>query len=149
MVDLDTAYRAYAIDIRKYVARRVAPSDIDDVCGAVWLSVVRGAPAYAERGHRLTAWLYRIAQSRCVDAQRHARRDRTVPLDACTIATSPPAEPPDLAWFAALPEHWRAALWLRALGYAPLDAAPLLKTTTDGYRAMLWRARQAAKEAAP
>jgi RNA polymerase sigma factor (sigma-70 family) len=150
-LDLTTAYERHAPAIRRYVACRVPTDDVEDICGAVWLSAVRGAASYQERGYPITAWLYRIARSRCADHTRRAARRRElaafVPLTERSALYDAPAEPCDLLWIDALSNEHQRVLWLCAAGHDQHSAARLLDTTPGAYQSRLHRAREKARAA--
>jgi RNA polymerase sigma-70 factor (ECF subfamily) len=59
--------------IRPWVARRVAPSDVDDVMQDVWLRMLRGI--HQVRGkERLGSWLFGVARSAVFDHMRMRQR---------------------------------------------------------------------------
>lgn len=66
--------------LRSYIAARL-PEQADDLLSTVLLECVRAMPHYEDRGWPISAWLYRIAYSRVVDAQRELARRKVSPLD--------------------------------------------------------------------
>ncbi len=104
-------------DLRRFVAARVPPADVDDVVQDALVRVHRGLPALRDR-ERITAWIYRVTRNSIVD---HLRARRTAePLDEEPDA--PPPSEPDAAFarlvrcvepfLARLPAHHREALAL-------------------------------------
>ena len=83
MLDLEAAYTTYHAKLRGYVFQRIGDEHIaDDILGAVWLEAVRCAPDYEDRGWPVSAWLFRVAQSRVIDtARKGARRPSRVLLE--------------------------------------------------------------------
>lgn len=72
--------------LRGYIAARV-PEQADDLLSTVLLECVRAMPRYEDRGWSISAWLYRIASSRVVDAQREHARRKLCPLDRHELPT--------------------------------------------------------------
>lgn len=89
MLDLAAAYEAHADQLRRYVERYVGCPDVaDDILGALWLSAVRHAARYEDRGYPVSSWLYRMARSRIVDYYRQHGRwvARHIPLYEGVVA---------------------------------------------------------------
>lgn len=84
MLDTAIAYENHHTAVRAYVRRCVCPEDVDDVCGDIWLRVVRAAAWYRDN-QRLGPWLYTIAHSAIVDMYRKRGRQRECPLTTQTL----------------------------------------------------------------
>jgi RNA polymerase sigma-70 factor (ECF subfamily) len=62
-----------AAKLRPYVARRVSPSDIDDVMQDIFVRMQRGLAALRD-DERYTSWLFQIARSAIADLHRARAR---------------------------------------------------------------------------
>lgn len=108
-----------APSLRRYIARRVGPDDVDDVLQEVALSALRALPRYEDRGYEIRTWLYMVAHNRCVDYQRRHARHPEMPLfDAHSHNPYPAIESrADAAWLwpavDALPANQRAVIRAR------------------------------------
>jgi len=147
------AWREVEARLRPYVARRVAPADVDDVIQETFVRVYRGLATLTD-GERFGAWVYRIAGSAIAD---HGRmRARHPPLPA--TPTEEPAEPTatdddddhleaELAecialFVARLPSPYREAITLTELeGLTQKDAAPMLGVSLSGMKSRVQRGR--------
>jgi RNA polymerase sigma-70 factor (ECF subfamily) len=87
-LDLSAAYVAHAPKLRVYILARVGDQDItDDLLSQVFECACRQANRYEDRGFAVSAWLYRIAQSRIVDHYRVVRRrGYDSSLDDCVVS---------------------------------------------------------------
>ncbi len=153
--------------IRPWVARRVGPSDIDDVMQEVWLRMLRGI--HQVRGtERLGSWLFGVARSAVFDhlrmRQRHplagleaeeAAREGTRPdevapaVDAAETLSEAMDEPTRLlstalvAFVAALPKDSRDALTLTELeGRTGKEAAELLGLSLPALKSRVLRGKR-------
>lgn len=146
-LDLAAAYEAHSGQVWRYCASRVGPDAADDIAQQVWVEAWERRHGYTDRGWPVTAWLLRIAQSRCVDHLRRQQRRPTVPLEGWDRAA------PDalglaetLADLAPLLDRCtarqRQALALRAQGYELAEIGRMLGGSTKGAAvALLHRAR--------
>jgi RNA polymerase sigma factor, sigma-70 family len=73
-------YQQYTPQLRRYLVGRCGSADTDDLISEVWLRVLRRLPAYEERGYPFSAWLYRVAECRCIDMARQQQRRPSVPI---------------------------------------------------------------------
>ena len=78
-----TRWQDVAARLRPFVARRVAPSEVDDVLQDVFVRAQRGLPTLKD-SDSFTAWLFQIARRSVAD---HTRTRARHPL--------PDAEPSD------------------------------------------------------
>ena len=140
-------------DLRAFVARRVAPEDVDDLLQDVLLKVHRGLGS-VEDSERLMGWIYRVARNAVTD--HHRRRRPHDPLDADAVAAEEAAEDPPARRLAAkwlvatlsdLPERHREALELVELeGLTQRELAARLDLTPSGARTRVQRARAALRD---
>ena len=148
---LAAAYERHAPYILRYCRLRVGDA-AEDVAADVWVTACRDAHRYEDRGYPVTAWLLRIAHNRCVDHIRRERRRPALPLLDCHAA--PDALGACEAWADALPclsaphsAPQRYALMLAALGFGTETTAQALGVGTNAAKAVLHRARAAARGA--
>ncbi len=95
-------WEAFAGDVRRYFARRVAdPHDADDLVQEVFLRVHRHLPDL-RAGERVAPWVFRIARHALIDFyRRRGTRGASEPLDNAT-----PAAEEDDAEMTALVASW-------------------------------------------
>ncbi len=122
------AYGLLAERLRAFVARRVAPSEVDDVVQDVFVRMLRGVDGLRDE-ERFGPWLYQVARHAIADSQRaRARhplaRDADGPAERLADLGMPveldeDAEPPDVrlgkaaaALVELLPSPYREALTL-------------------------------------
>jgi RNA polymerase sigma-70 factor (ECF subfamily) len=67
-------YTRYDPTMRYFLIGRSGRADIDDLLGTLWLRALIKLPGYEDRGHPLSAWLYRIAEGLIIDDYREQRR---------------------------------------------------------------------------
>jgi RNA polymerase sigma-70 factor, ECF subfamily len=72
-------YERYHPPIYRYIYHRVSNAEqAEDLCADVFVAMLESIGSYEDRGWPLSAWLYRIAHSRTVDAVRRSiRRPQT------------------------------------------------------------------------
>lgn len=147
----DRGWRELEAELRPFVARRVPPSDVDDVVQEVFLRIQRGLPSLRDE-QRFGPWVYQVARSAIIDhARSAARHPRT--------ASEPPEQPhhPDdgddaavareVAKYAALfvsmlPSPYREALTLTELeGLTQREAAEMLGISLSGMKSRVQRGR--------
>jgi RNA polymerase sigma-70 factor (ECF subfamily) len=147
------AWREVEARLRPYVARRVPPSDVDDVVQETFVRVHRGLSKLAD-GERFGAWVYRIARNAIADHGRSRVRHPT----ATGVPDGEPAEPTtldiddnleaDLAecialFVARLPSPYREAVTLTELqGLTQKDAAAMLGVSLSGMKSRVQRGRE-------
>lgn len=137
--------------LRPFVARRVPPSEVDDVLQDVFVRVQRSLGALRDE-ERLVSWLYRVARSAVQESLRQRARH---PLASAEYDEPPALEPESsvacetgLAAFAAaavtrLPDPYRQALTLTELeGMTQLAAAKQLGLSLSGMKSRVQRARE-------
>lgn len=139
--------------LRPFVARRVAPPDVDDVLQDVFVRMQRGVCALRD-DERLSAWMYQVARSAIADQGRARARH---PL-AAGVAPPEPAAPDgdgddDRVAFEALaacvadfvarlPSPYREAVTLVELeGLTAREAAALVGVSVSGMKSRVQRGR--------
>jgi RNA polymerase sigma-70 factor (ECF subfamily) len=150
-VEARGAWKELERHLRPYLARRVAPADVDDLLQEVFVRMHQSLAALREE-ERFGGWVYRIANSAIVDAAR--RRARARPLDAgdaIRVAavgdTSEEQFQSDLGECVALfvgrlPSPYREAVTLTELeGLTQREAAEMLGITLSGLKSRVQRGR--------
>jgi RNA polymerase sigma-70 factor (ECF subfamily) len=144
-----------AARLRPFLARRVAPSDVDDVLQDVWLRVQRGLPGLRDE-ERFTSWLFQIARSAVAEHQRvRARHPLREAPDEAELAAAAPAEPAEddreaasalacciSTFVARLPSPYREAVTLVELeGLTVREAAEMVRISVSGMKSRVQRGR--------
>ena len=79
---LSQIYERYADEIYRYIYRRIGNAEeAEDIQSDVFLKMLEAISEYQDRGYPISAWLYRIAHDRVVDALRRRRKYRTISWD--------------------------------------------------------------------
>ena len=145
-------WRDASARLRPFVARQVAPADVDDVLHDVFVRMQRGLSALRE-DERFTSWLFQVARSSIAE---HARTRARQPLarDADGPELPAPAPEPDdrdaarslsgcVALFvAALPSPYREAVTLVELeGLTAREAAERAGISVSGMKSRVQRGR--------
>lgn len=154
----DAAWRALLDPLlprlRAFLCARVGPDAADDVLSEVLLEVWQHLPTYEDRGHPISAWIWRIAHSRAIDEQRrHARALRHTTGDAHGLEHAPDehdmaaaiAEADTLrqlwAQIETLPPRWAEVLRLRfAAELPPAEIAQRVGLTPGAVKMIQHRA---------
>ena len=135
--------------LRPYIARRVAPGDVDDLVQEVFMRIHRGLDGL-EDGDRFGPWVYRIAANVLTDHHRRQARRRQ---HACASAAGAAADDGDellqqglemcMAHFIArLPPRYREAISLTELeGVTQSRAAAMVGITLSGMKSRVQRGR--------
>jgi RNA polymerase sigma-70 factor (ECF subfamily) len=146
------AWREVEARLRPFVARRVAPADVDDVVQETLVRVYRGL-SNLTNGERFGAWVYRIAANAITD---HARTHARHPLAPATVtegAAGPGVVDADdhlesdlaecIALFVArLTSPYREAVTLTELeGLTQNEAAGMLGISLSGMKSRVQRGR--------
>lgn len=150
--DARGAWREVEARLRPYVARRVAPADVDDVVQETFVRVYRGLATLTD-GERFGAWVYRIAGSAIADHGRMRARHPSLPATASEEPAEPTADDDDdleaelaecIALFVArLPSPYREAITLTELqGLTQKDAASMLGVSLSGMKSRVQRGRE-------
>lgn len=154
--DLAAIYVQEEARLLAYCRRRLGdPHAAEDAACAVWEELVRIAATYEDRGYAVSALLYRIAQSKCVDYWRAQHSRPTVPLAAAygrTVCdTAADARIDALAALTTLARqngYYAAVLLFRAQGGTLKELAAHFGITLGATKALLHRARASARAAA-
>lgn len=146
----EVAWADVAARVRPFVARRVGPSDVDDVVQDALLRVQRGVGALRE-GQRLDAWVLQVARSAVAEHYRAAARHPWAPEQAPEpVAPEPEDDRAALRELAGvvglfvegLPAPYREALTLVDLGrMRQQDAADALGVGLSALKARVRRGR--------
>ncbi|MEZ4370001.1 MAG: sigma-70 family RNA polymerase sigma factor [Polyangiaceae bacterium] len=144
--------------LRPFIARRVAPSDADDVLQDVLLRMQRALPNLRD-DERFGPWAYRVTRNAIVDHLRaSARREALVSASDCDaheaadVDDEYPAEQELATYVAAfvslLPSPYREALTLTELeGLTQREAAEMMDISLSGMKSRVQRGRQLLRDA--
>lgn len=144
----------FVAPVRAFVRRR-APTgvEVEDVVQEIFLRVLRHLPATATV-ERLDAWIFRIARTALIDAQRanrrHAGRASDVEPDGLAsrdgtddLAAIRELAPCLIPFVAQLDEPYRSALRLTSLqGLTQQEAAQQAGISVSGMKSRVQRARE-------
>jgi RNA polymerase sigma-70 factor (ECF subfamily) len=147
--------RRTATQIRPFVARRVAPADVDDVMQEILQRVHSGVDALDD-DTRFVAWLHRVARNVIVDHHRRAGR-REVRHDAFAAEWRDDADERDdafaslaifvRAFVGMLPAPYREALTLTEIdGLTMREAAEREQVSISGMKSRVQRGRRLLRE---
>jgi RNA polymerase sigma-70 factor, ECF subfamily len=139
-------YDMHYAAIARYVARRVGPSDTEDLVAEVFLAMVRYMPRFRSRGVPFRAWLYRLATNQVNRWARRRRRDARHRLAeiADRPGTSCTAEQAEVVRVAllTLPPRFQSALTLHYLeGLSVVEVAAVLNCAEGTVKSRLARGR--------
>lgn len=137
--------------LRPFVARRVAPTDVDDVVQNVLLRMQRGLRDLRQ-DERIGPWMYQIARRAIADHFRAAARNAIANDETRAEATATSDDDDGAAeralagcvatFIAALPSPYREALTLTELeGFAQKKAAEMIGVSPSGMRSRVQRGR--------
>lgn len=155
----EALWQGLSADLRRFIARRVDPSDVDDVLQTVFLRLHTQVGSVLEE-ERLVGWLYTVTRNVITDHYRRASRRREV-----AVADFPTGDHPltvdeeadgeaqrELAgcllpMLDELPAEQAAALRLVELdGLSQVDAARVAGVTTSGMKSRVQRGRSRLKQ---
>jgi RNA polymerase sigma-70 factor (ECF subfamily) len=150
-VDLATLFARHHGELFRYVARYTGDADLaDDVVQDVFVRLAERPPGHREQ---LRGWLFRVATTIAIDAQRRGRR--RLELMHEQAASLPVAEPPPSPAglveqeetrrrvrdaLATLNDKERAVLLMREEGFTHREIAEAVGTTTGSVGTMFARA---------
>lgn len=81
---LTEIYERYSCKIYTYIYARLHNRELaEDIHADVFVRMLEGINRYEDRGWSISAWLYRIAHDRTVDALRRLRHAAQLSLDVC------------------------------------------------------------------
>lgn len=147
------ALQAHASALRRFVAARVRPSDVDDVLQMAALRAVERSGSI-EEPERILSWLYRVHRNIIIDLQRkHSRQEKLAGAAATDFPgqSAPEASIPcdcSLVQAQRIKPSYAAVLHLVDAGEASLtEAAAQLNISTSNAYVRLHRARKALRAA--
>ena len=150
-MDLAALFERHHGELFRYVARYTGDADLaDDVVQDVFVRLAERPPGHREQ---LRGWLFRVATTIAIDAQRRARR-RTVLVNeqASSLPVAEPSPSPARLGeqeevrtlvrgaLATLSEKERAVLLMREEGFTHREIADAVGTTTGSVGTMFARA---------
>lgn len=141
-----------AARLRPFIARRVAPADLDDVMQDVFLRMQRGLATLRDE-ERFTSWLFQIARSSIAE---HLRMRARHPLPAEDREEDAPTDSDEddrtaarslagcVSMFVALlPSPYREAVTLVELeGLTTREAADMVGISVSGMKSRVQRGRE-------
>lgn len=143
--------------LRPFVARRVAPADVDDVMQDVFLRIQSNLGSLRD-GERFGPWVYQVARSAIADHRRRSARHPPAPPDA-PAELADEAEPVDAEdaagevcrcvapFVARLPSPYREAVTLTELeGLPQKAAAEMVGVSVSGMKSRVQRGRERLRE---
>jgi len=148
------AWNTLAHELRRYIARRVKPDDVDDVLQDTLLRIHRGLDTLHE-AQRFGPWVHQVTRTAVVDHLRaRGRRGRlggedkhlddleAPPGEAATTEAEALLAGVIVAFVADLPSPYREALTLTELqGLTQRDAAAALGLSVSGMKSRVQRGR--------
>ncbi|MGE0486949.1 MAG: sigma-70 family RNA polymerase sigma factor [Gammaproteobacteria bacterium] len=144
-------WRVLEAELRRFVGRRVADGDVDDVVQEVFLRIQRSLGQLRD-DQRFGPWVYRVARNTIIDHARSAARHPRVADVPPEAADEPPDEAEDVqrevAMYAALfvsmlQSPYREALTLTELeGLTHKEAARMLGISLPALKSRVFRGRQ-------
>jgi RNA polymerase sigma-70 factor (ECF subfamily) len=147
-----SAHHELEARLRPFVARRVSPSDVDDVLQEIFLRVQRGLNGIRD-DERFGSWVYRIARNAIAD-QRRARARHPLAREEGPDPAAPEVEPEGsssaeellalavVPFVAMLPSPYREAITLTELeGLTQKQAAEMLGISLSGVKSRVQRGR--------
>ncbi|HLL24061.1 MAG TPA: sigma-70 family RNA polymerase sigma factor [Kofleriaceae bacterium] len=139
-----------AARLRPFVARRVPPSEIDDVVQDVLVRMHRGFPALRD-DDRFAAWMFQVARNAIVDKVRTTARTPVANADIDETPALPADDDREAAtalagcvslFVAQLPAPYREALTLVELeGRTAKQAAEMIGISVSGMKSRVQRGR--------
>lgn len=151
--DTRRAHRELDQRLRPFVARRVPPSEVDDVLQDVFLKMQSALPTLRDE-ERLVPWIYAVARNAITDNLRQRTRrpslraELTEGIESESSTTEPSTVELELAsyitgYVAQLPSPYREALTLTELsGMTQKAAADALGVSLSGMKSRVQRGRE-------
>jgi RNA polymerase sigma-70 factor, ECF subfamily len=151
--DARRAHRELHQRLRPFVARRVPPSEVDDVLQDVFLKMQSALPTLRDE-ERLVPWIYAVTRNVITDNLRQRSREPRLSaelaesLEPESSAAEPSAVELELAsyitgYVAQLPSPYREALTLTELsGMTQKAAADALGVSLSGMKSRVQRGRE-------
>jgi RNA polymerase sigma-70 factor (ECF subfamily) len=145
------AHRGLEARLRPFVARRVSPSDVDDVLQDVFARIQRGLSDLRD-DERFGSWVYQVARS-AIAEQRRARTRHPLASDDPLEEAAPQSDGEEssaeqllaravVPFIAMLPTPYREALTLTELeGLSQRQAAEMLGISPTAVKSRVQRGR--------
>jgi RNA polymerase sigma-70 factor, ECF subfamily len=138
--------------IRQFVARRIAPTEVDDVLQDVFVRVQRGLASLRDE-ERFTSWLFQIARNSVAEHQRVRARhpipatlpddERTAPEDEDDREAARSLSACVSLFVAQLRSPYREAVTLVELeGLTAREAAEIVGISVSGMKSRVQRGRE-------
>jgi RNA polymerase sigma-70 factor (ECF subfamily) len=142
------AWEALRAELHRFVSRRLAGPDAEDVVQEALVRIHRGLPSVREQG-AVVGWLYQVTRNTLADHLRASRPSDELTDDHDAGA---PVDPDDTAFralsacvapfVAMLPDHYREAIELVELrGLSQVDAAVALGIPLSTMKSRVQRGR--------
>jgi RNA polymerase sigma-70 factor (ECF subfamily) len=156
MTESPAPWQDVAARLRPFIARRVAPAEIDDVMQDVFIRMQRGLPQLRDED-RFTSWLFQIARSSVAEHMRTRARHPIADSDG-EQEPAPETEEDDreaarqlsgcVSMFVAqLPSPYREAITLVELeGKTAKEAAEMVGVSVSGMKSRVQRGRAQLRE---
>jgi len=110
-------YQQYNAAIYRFILARVRePAEAEDLCGQVFLKAWEAMPAYEQRGHRFSSWLYQIAHNLVIDYYRSQP-----PAHAVSLADTPALDSNQESTLDCVIAREESATIASAIAELPLD----------------------------
>jgi RNA polymerase sigma-70 factor (ECF subfamily) len=139
-----------ATRLRPFLARRIAPTEVDDVLQDVFLRLQRGLPGLRDE-ERFTPWLFQIARNSVADHLRVRARHPLADVDGAEPAAEPTDDDREVArslaccvsiFVARLASPYREAVTLVELeGLTIREAAEMVGISVSGMKSRVQRGR--------
>ncbi len=144
------ALDAHALELRRFVVRRVPATYVDDVLQSAAMHAIERSGSLNDPG-RVVSWLYRIHRNVMTDTLRkRARRERVLnrdaplpPLDAGTTAADAPCRCSFVQARSLKPTYLAVLRLVDAGDTSLVEAANILGISTNNATVRLHRARKA------
>jgi RNA polymerase sigma-70 factor (ECF subfamily) len=138
--------------LRPYVARRVAPADIDDVLQDIFVRLHKGMTSLRD-GQSFGGFAYRIAENAIFDMGRARARSKLIPVGDLPEQAQAARDEGEMLeselgecvalFVARLPSPYREAVTLTELeGLTQKDAAEMLGISLSGMKSRVQRGRE-------
>jgi len=151
MTGATAPWQDVAARLRPFVARRVSPSEVDDVMQEVFVRMQRGLSALRDE-ERFTSWLFQIARNSVADHMRtrarHPLSDDDIRDEACEDDDDDRAATRALSscvslFVAQLESPYREAVTLVELeGLTAREAAEMVGISVSGMKSRVQRGRE-------
>jgi RNA polymerase sigma-70 factor (ECF subfamily) len=152
LLRMTAQWQDIATRLRPFVARRIAPAEVDDVMQDIFLRMQRGLPALRDE-ERFTSWLFQIARSSVAEHMRARMRHPLTDGDESSDLADAPGEDDREAmhslatcvtsFVGALPSPYREAVTLVELeGLTAREAAELTGISLSGMKSRVQRGRE-------